>query len=136
MVMPYLAGKVAPGARKTDPLAVSKASMLQGRLKEDESSQVRFEAACALAEFHDFSGKEELKKAIPAMASFAGLALGRTVSAIEKISGKTFGPVPLDPWLSGDARAIPALRDQRQALLDRLAKWAREDTAMSAADGK
>jgi hypothetical protein len=136
MVMPYLARKVAPGIRKTDPLAVSALDMLQERLKEDASSQVRFEAACALAEFGDFSGKEELKKAIPAMDNFAGPALGRTVSAIEKISDKTFGPIPLDPWLSGDIRAIPALRDQRQALLDRLAKWARDDTAMSATDGK
>ncbi|MGD0100745.1 MAG: hypothetical protein ABSC60_10410 [Acidobacteriota bacterium] len=136
MVMLYLAGKVAPGARKTDPLAVSAVDMLQGRLKNDESSQVRFEAACALAEFYDFSGKEELKKAIPAMHSLAGPALGRAVSAIEKISGKTFGPVPLDPILASDTRAIPALRDQRQALLDKLAEWAREDTATSATDGK
>jgi HEAT repeat protein len=136
MVMLYLAGKVAPGARNTDPLAVSAVGMLRGRLKDDESSQVRFEAACALAEFYDFSGKEELKKAIPAMHSLAGPALGRAVSAIEKISGKTFGLVPLDPILASDTRAIPALRDQRQALLDKLAEWAREDTAASETDGK
>jgi hypothetical protein len=136
MVMPYLASKVAPGARKTDPLAVSAVSMLQGRLKDDESSQVRFEAACALAEFDNFSGKEELKNAIPAMHSFAGPALGRAVSAIEKISGKTFGPVPLDPILVSDTSTIPTLLDQRQALLNKLAKWAREDTAAAAIDGK
>jgi HEAT repeat protein len=70
MVMSYVAaGKAAPGAQKTDPLTVSAVRMLQERLKKDESSQVRFEAACALAEFGDFSGKEELKKAIPAMNS-------------------------------------------------------------------
>jgi hypothetical protein len=136
MVMPYVAGKVAPGVRKSDPLVVSAVGMLQGRLKDDASSQVRFEAACALAEFYDFSGKEELKKAIPAMHNMVGPALGRAVSAIEKISGKTFGPVPLDPWFSGDQTAIPALREQRQALLDKLAEWAREDAATSATDGK
>jgi hypothetical protein len=136
MVMSYLAGKVAPGVRKANPLAVSAVGMLQGRLKDDESPQVRFEAACALAEFDDFSGKEELKKVVPAMDSFAGPALGRAVSAIEKISGKTFGSVPLDPILASDTRTIPALRDQRQALLDKLAEWAREDTAAAATDGK
>jgi hypothetical protein len=136
MVMPYLALKVAPGARKTDPLAISAVGMLQGRLEDDESSQVRFEAACALAEFDNFSGKGELKNAIPAMHSFAGPALGRAVSAIEKISGKTFGPVPLDPILVSDTSTIPTLLDQRQALLDKLAEWAREDTAAAAIDGK
>ena len=53
-------------------------------------------------------------------------SLERLTPAIERVSGRKFGPVPLNPMLSSDTRKIPGLEAQRKDLIAKLAAWSNE----------
>ena len=53
------------------------------------------------------------------------MILGRLTSAVEVVSGKTFGPVPMNPMLASDTRKLPELRAKQDALVDALVAWAK-----------
>ena len=118
-----------PPAEKPDARRIALAiGMLRDRLQNDSSPDVRFYAACLLTESGDFSGREELKKvaiAMQAVGSDEAWGLGQLVPAIERVSGKKFGPVPMNPMIASNANRVPELKAKRKALLDEVAAWAK-----------
>jgi len=88
-----------------DPLAVLE---LRKRLK-DPSDRVRLYAACFLTEFHDASGLAEMRRGLdrlrnvdPLDARPFPLAGARMLLAsFERITGKSFGPIPAEPPVAG-----------------------------------
>ena len=107
-----------------DPAAVV---AIRGRLK-DESESVRFAAACLLTEFKDASGLDELKKALPRLRAMPDSATGpfdteMLLASLERITGKSFGPIPPNPLISSDTRVIEASTKRYAELLDAWAAW-------------
>jgi hypothetical protein len=106
-----------------DPAAVA---AIRERLK-DKSESVRFLAACFLTEYKDASGLDELKKAL---VRFRGnprapgpFDVERLLASLERITGKSFGPIPPNPFISSDTRVIEASTKQYAELLDTWAAW-------------
>jgi HEAT repeat protein len=99
------------------------AAALRDRVS-DPSKKVRFTAACLLTEFHDASGLDELRKALTAMqAHLATTPLAEVeqlLSALQRITGKSFGDIPTLPP-EGPPRAAVAAQYLR--LLDTWAAW-------------
>ena len=111
-----------------EPLAVSE---LRKKLK-DPSELVRSLAACLLTEYQDATGLPEMRNALDRLRSInLPLALDilyydeaeRLLSSFERITGKSFGPIPLNPGLRSDTRQIPNIRKRYKALLDTWAEW-------------
>lgn len=109
-----------------DPLAVSE---LRNRLK-DPSENVRNYAACFLTEYQDASGLPEMRGAL--------VRLCRTdpnsnwdyyrraemlLTSFERITGKSFGEIPLNPHLCSDTRQIPVIEKRYNTLLNTWAEW-------------
>ncbi len=130
-----------PPAKEPDARLVKMAiDMLQERLKNDDNAQVRLWAAISLADLGDNSGLAELKKATLAMQSGnapeydrtgMGYPLERLVPALERTTGQTFGPVPMNPMLSSTTAAMPNLEESRKALLEKVADWIRSNPSTS-----
>jgi HEAT repeat protein len=112
-----------------DPLAVS---ALRDKLK-DPSEKVKLYAACFLTEYQDAAGLAEMRKALSRLRSIdvQSLALDilyydeaeRLLASFERITGKSFGQIPLNPSLSSDTRQIPNIKDRYKTLLDTWAEW-------------
>jgi hypothetical protein len=106
-----------------DPAAVT---AIRERLK-DKSEAVRFTAACLLTEFKDASGLDELKKALARLRAkpddLAAFDIERLLASFERITGKSFGPIPPNPLIASDTRVIEASRKANQELLDAWAAW-------------
>jgi hypothetical protein len=120
--------------------------LLRERLQNDPSAPVRCRAACSLTEFGDYSGLAELEKGALALQADGRLAkqpdsgqliatysLDRLVPALERATGQKFGPLPLNPDLASDLRAIPELIRQRQELLDKMVAWIKAHPAPAVA---
>ena len=114
-----------------DPAAIAE---IRHRLT-DESQEVRFQAACFLTEFQDASGLGELKKKLEQLRSSRGpsatadgnysrmTAAERLLASFERLTGKSFGPVPMDPMLSSDSHVAEASARRYEELLDAWAAW-------------
>lgn len=114
-----------------DPLAVSS---LRNKLK-DPSERVRSLAACFLTEYQDATGLPEMRNALDRLRSInpQHLALDisyyqeaeRLLSSFERIIGKSFGRIPLNPTLCSDTRQIQKqnIKKRYNTLLDTWAEW-------------
>jgi len=109
-----------------DPLAVLE---LRNRLK-DPSEKVRLYAACFLTEYQDASGLPEMRDALARLRQtepsknldYYGQA-EMLLASFERITGKRFGEIPLNPHLSSDTRQIPAIEKRYNTLLNAWAEW-------------
>jgi hypothetical protein len=106
-----------------DPAAVT---AIRARLK-DKSQTVRFHAACLLTEFKDASGLDEMKDALK---RFRGdrrapgpFDVERLLASFERLTGKGFGPIPANPFISSDTRVIQASEARYREMLDTWAAW-------------
>ncbi len=113
-----------------EPLAVSE---LRKKLK-DPSERVRSLAACLLTEYQDATGLPEMRNALDRLGSInLPLALDmlyyneaeRLLASFERITGKSFGRIPLNPSLSSDTRRIQKqnIKKRYNTLLDTWAEW-------------
>lgn len=109
-----------------DPLAVSE---LRNRLK-DRSEKVRLYAACFLTEYQDASGLTEMRDTLarlrrtdPTDDFIYYLEAEMLLASFERIIGKSFGEIPLNPSLSSDTRQIPLIKKSYNTLLDTWAEW-------------
>jgi len=96
-------------ADSRDPAAVAE---LRNRLK-DRSEKVRLYAACFLTEYQDAAGLSEMRKALDRLKKteitkktgpedqdiYYG-RIERLLASFERITGKSFGEIPLNPTLS------------------------------------
>jgi hypothetical protein len=109
-----------------DPLAVLE---LRNRLK-DPSEKVRLYAACFLTEYQDASGLSQMGDALVRLCrvdpskslDYYGQA-EMLLASFERITGKSFGEIPLNPHLSSDTRQIPAIEKRYNTLLNAWAEW-------------
>ena len=93
-------------ADSREPAAVAE---LQNRLK-DASEKVRLYAACFLTEYQNAAGLSEMRKALDRLRKTEKIELeddfshyGRIemlLASFERITGKSFGEIPLNPTLS------------------------------------
>ena len=109
-----------------DTLDTAAVVAIRERLK-DKSESVRLVAACMLTEFKDAAGLDELKKAVvrfradpKAAGSFE---VERLLASMERITGKSFGQIPPNPFLASDGRIAEASMKQYAKLLDAWAAW-------------
>jgi HEAT repeat protein len=109
-----------------DPLAVLE---LRNRL-EDPSKNVRFHAACFLTEYQDASGLPEMRDALTRLCQTDYeddfdhyLKAEMLLASFERIIGKSFGEIPLNPMLSSDTRQILQMQKIYDTLLDTWADW-------------
>jgi hypothetical protein len=109
-----------------DPLAVKE---LRNRLK-DSSEKVRFFAACFLTEYQDASGLTEMRNALAHLRkntyedefdyySHAEILL----ASFERIIGKSFGEIPLNPTICSDTREISRIKERYSYLLEAWEQW-------------
>jgi HEAT repeat protein len=93
----------------------------------DKNEKIRCTIACLLTEFHDASGLEELKKALSRLTSSNEevdlLEAERLLASMQRITGKSFGPIPMNPLLMSDSRAAMAAKAQYHKLLDAWVAW-------------
>ena len=109
-----------------DPLAVSE---LRNRLK-DPSENVRFHAACFLTEYQDALGLPEMRDALARLLRTDPVddftyyfEAEMLLASFERIIGKSFGEIPLNPSLCSDTREIPLIEERYDTLLDTWAEW-------------
>ena len=106
-----------------DPAAVT---AIRARLK-DKSPSVRFHAACLLTEFKDASGLDEMKDALKRFRADpkapGPFDVERLLASLERITGKGFGPIPPNPFISSDSRVAAASEARYRELLDTWAAW-------------
>lgn len=109
-----------------DPLAVKE---LHNRLK-DSSEKVRFFAACFLTEYQDASGLPEMRNALVHLRkntyedefvyyNHAEMLL----ASFERIIGKSFGEIPLNPLICSDTREISRIKERYNYLLETWEQW-------------
>jgi hypothetical protein len=109
-----------------DPAAVAE---LRRRL-DDSSQRVRLVAACLLTEYADASGLPVMRKALERLRkakanediSFYWDA-EMLLASFERITGKGFGEIAMNPTYSSDSRQVPRIEQQYQSLLEAWAKW-------------
>jgi hypothetical protein len=97
-------------------------------LLDDPEARVRLSAACLLTEFHDAAGLPELKKAVQKFQKSTSdldryLDGEKVLASLERITTKSFGPVPMNPLLLSDSRKIGPVKQQYQDLFDAWVQW-------------
>ena len=109
-----------------DPLAVLE---LRNRL-EDPSRKVRFYAACFLTEYQDASGLPEMRDALGRLHQADQeddfehyVHAEMLLASFERIIGKSFGLIPMNPALCSDTREIPQIEERYETLLDIWVQW-------------
>lgn len=106
-----------------DPAAVV---AIRERLK-DRSETVRFHAACFLTEFKDAAGLDEMKAALKRFRADprapGPFDVERLLASFERITGKSFGEIPMNPFIASDTRVIAASEKRYRELLDTWAAW-------------
>lgn len=94
---------------------------------KDKSQEVRLMAACLLTEFQDAAGLEELKAATrryrdqPKSAGYFEIEM--LLASLERITGKSFGEIPMSQMLFSDGRAAGSARKREQHLLNSWIAW-------------
>ncbi|MHC4691420.1 MAG: HEAT repeat domain-containing protein [Planctomycetota bacterium] len=118
-------------ADSRDPSAVSE---MRNRLK-DPGEKVRLYAACFLTEYQDAAGLPEMRKALSRCRRIDVKRLAveldysyyheteLLLASLERITGKSFGPIPLNPTLCSDLRRMQDIKKRYKALLDTWAEW-------------
>lgn len=114
-------------ADSREPAAVAE---LRNRLK-DRSEKVRLYAACFLTEYQDASGLPEMRRALGRLKKTEKIELeddfghyGRIemlLASFERITGKSFGEIPLNPTLSSISPYHG--RERYKELLDTWHAW-------------
>ncbi|TKJ34615.1 MAG: hypothetical protein CEE38_17235 [Planctomycetes bacterium B3_Pla] len=114
-------------ADSREPAAVAE---LRNRLK-DRSEKVRLYAACFLTEYQDATGLSEMRKALVRLKKTEKIELeddfghyGRIemlLASLERITGKSFGEIPLNPTLSSISPYHG--RERYEELLDTWHAW-------------
>lgn len=106
-----------------DPVAVS---AVRAALKDD-SDQVRLTAACLLTEFQDASGLDVMKRALARFREKPDAAgpfeVERLLASFQRLTGKSFGKIPMNPILASDSRVAAASEKRYRELLDAWATW-------------
>lgn len=137
-LVPHLlcgAGDISPRVRLMALFALADArepkaaAELRQRL-QDPSREVRWHAACFLTEFQDASGLPELKESLRTLnhtgasqeISFYSEA-EMVLASLERITGKSFGDIPMDPGLSSNLSDAARSRDRYALLLRTWADW-------------
>ena len=115
-------------ADSREPGAVAE---LRNRLK-DPSEKVRLYAACFLTEYQDVAGLSEMRKGLDRLRKTQKIKLkdefshyGRIemlLASFERITGKSFGEIPLNPTLSSDFIERPE-KERYKDLLDIWHTW-------------
>jgi hypothetical protein len=109
-----------------DTLDPAAAVAIRERLK-DKSESVRFAAACLLTEFKDASGLDEMKKALARIrekpSSAGPFDTELLLASFERITGKSFGPIPPNPFILSNTKAIQESERRNAELLDAWAAW-------------
>ena len=107
---------------------------MRNRLK-DQSEKVRLYAACFLTEYQDAAGLPEMRNALNRCRSIDVKRLAveldysyyheaeLLLASLERITGKSFGPIPLNPTLCSDLRRMQDIKKRYKALLDTWAEW-------------
>jgi len=112
-------------ADSLDPAAVDE---LRRRL-DDPSDQVRLHAACFLTEYHDATGLPEMRKALDRLREgkrddFRRYGdSGLLLSSFERITGKSFGPLPLNPLLHSIIEKGQEAEATYERLIETWAAW-------------
>jgi hypothetical protein len=106
-----------------DPAAIA---AIRERVK-DKSASVRLTAACLLTEFQDASGLAEMKAALERFRadpkSAGPFDVEHLLASLERITGKSFGEIPANPWILSDTVKIAASEARYKELLDTWAAW-------------
>ena len=93
----------------------------------DENEEIRCTAACLLTEFHYASGLEDLKKALSRLkTSNYDVDLPdveRCLASMQRITGRGFDPIPMNPVFSSDSQAAMAAKARYHKLLDAWVAW-------------
>jgi hypothetical protein len=94
----------------------------------DPSPQVRLQAACLLTEFDNAAGLPEMKRRLGQLGAESDEFLyyrdaGMLLASFERITGKSFGPVPINPGLSSDTREAERMKQRYHELLDTWSAW-------------
>jgi HEAT repeats len=93
----------------------------------DKNDRVRLAAACLLTEFHDASGLPELKNAVRRFQTSDDVLRymdgEKVLVSLERITTKSFGPVPMNPLLLSDSRKFAPTKQQYQDLFDAWVQW-------------
>ena len=101
---------------------------LRARL-HDTSDDVRLITACLLTEFQDASGLPEMRRALERLRKAdrrdvrASFAVDRLLPSFERITGKSFGPIPMNPMLFSNSEGAKRAEQGREPLLDIWAAW-------------
>ncbi|MBN2181575.1 MAG: HEAT repeat domain-containing protein [Sedimentisphaerales bacterium] len=102
---------------------------LRNRLK-DPSEKVRFYAACFLTEYQDTSGFTEMQDALARLRRSRPEdmldyydQIARLLASFERITGKSFGEIPMSPYLSSNTRQIEQIKNEYNTLLQTWAEW-------------
>jgi hypothetical protein len=103
---------------------------LRNRLK-DRSEKVRLYAACFLTEYQDAAGLSEMRKALCRLMKTEKIEIEDDFShygriemllvSFERITGKSFGEIPLNPTLS--SKFDPPGKERYKELLDTWHAW-------------
>lgn len=109
-----------------DTLDPAATDAIRNALK-DKSALVRLNAACLLTEFQDAAGLPEMKAALARIRKNqedAGpFGAEQLLASFERITGKSFGEIPMNPILLSNTRAIAATEERYKELLDAWAEW-------------
>jgi hypothetical protein len=98
-------------------------------LLSDKSEKVRVAAACLLTEFHDASGLGILKLAVKRYQAAGDRDIARyldgehVLHSLERITGKSFGPIPMNPELHSNSEAGKAAEKRYQELFETWNAW-------------
>jgi hypothetical protein len=111
-------------ADSRDPAAVAELK----RCLNDPSRIVRFYAACFLTEYEDASGLAEMCKSASQLqkpdSDFRHpFSVEQLLASFERITGKSFGEIPMNPILSSNSNAGASASKRYQELLHEWEVW-------------
>jgi hypothetical protein len=84
-------------------------------------------AACLLTEYQDTSGLAEMKGALARFRekpkADRPFEVERLLASFQRLTGKSFGDIPMNPTLASDTRRAAASEKRYRELLDAWAAW-------------
>jgi hypothetical protein len=109
-----------------DPQAIAELRLML----QDAGQDIRLTAACLLTEVRDCSGVSEMKEALHRLAQQGAtqdprfyLDAENLILGFERVTGKSFGEVPLHPALYSDAAKGRAASERYHQLLNTWVQW-------------
>jgi hypothetical protein len=116
-------------------LADSRESLAVAEIRnalKDPSEKVRLYAACFLTEYQDASGLLEMQRVLSRLSTTEPGPVDEfdyynqaemIMASYERITGKSFGQIPMDPGLSSDTTTQGKIRKTYKALLNYWSQW-------------